>query len=101
MNSELFHKITGYLEGLSKMNTYFGGCYGHEYLFSELDQPIERAVIHYNKTSNLSTHRDIKYLPLKSVDDWKETLFERSANWFFSLYRKQNFQVNVAYFDNE
>lgn len=46
MNIELFNKINGYLEGLSKINTYFGGCYGHEYLFSEIDQPIDKAVIH-------------------------------------------------------
>lgn len=54
-----------------------------------------------NKTSNLSTHRDIKYLPLIALDDWKEALFELSADWFFSLYRMQNFQVKVAYFDDE
>ncbi|MFP4977500.1 hypothetical protein ACE6ED_18995 [Paenibacillus sp. CN-4] len=101
MNTELFNRINGYLEGLSRINTYFGGCYGHEYLFSVVDQPIERAVIHYNKTSNLSTHQDIKYLPLISVEDWKKTLFELSADWFFLFYRMQNFQVKVAYFDDQ
>ncbi|WP_127534383.1 hypothetical protein [Paenibacillus kobensis] len=101
MNSDLFNKINGYLEGLSTINTYFGNCYGHKYIFAEIVQPIEQAVTYYNKTGNLSRHHDIKYLPLVVVDDWKDSLFQRSADWFFSLYRMQNFQVEIGYHDGE
>jgi hypothetical protein len=101
MNTEILYKINGYLEGLSNLNTYFGACYGHEYLFTKIDQPIENAVAYYNKTSSLAYYGDIKFLPLISLDDWKETLFRISADWFFSLYRMQDFQVKVAYFDDE
>jgi hypothetical protein len=101
LNTEISYKINGYLEGLSNLNTYFGGCYGNKYLFSKINQPIENAVNDYNKTSSLHYHLDVKFLPLRALDDWKETLFQIRADWFFSLYRMQDFQVKVAYFDDE
>ncbi|WP_336774753.1 hypothetical protein [Paenibacillus sp. MMO-58] len=101
MDNKHLNKISGYLEGLSTINTHFGTCHGHEYKFCEFKGglPLEQIVIQYNKGSNLKNHDDINYLPLRQVEDWKETLFEVSAYWFFSLYRMQNFQVRVAYFD--
>lgn len=101
MNTELYHKINGYLEGLSQMSTHFGNCYGHEYLFSEIDQPIDKAVKHYNETSNLGRHNDIKYLPLLALDNWKDTLFKLTADWFFFAYRMNNLQVKIAYADDD
>lgn len=102
MDYKLLHKISGYLDGLGTINTHFGACFGHEYVFCESESglPLEQIVIQYNKSSNLKNHDDIKFLPLSLIADWKETLFEVSAYWFFSLYRMQNFQVRVAYFDD-
>ncbi|MGO4548925.1 hypothetical protein AB4Z29_29465 [Paenibacillus sp. 2TAB23] len=103
MDYKIFNKISGYLEGLGTINTHFGTSYGHEYVFCELEigVPLMQIVIEYNKTSNLKNHDDVIFLPLRDVEDWKETLFEVSAYWFFSLYRMQNFQVLVAYYDDD
>jgi hypothetical protein len=101
MNHEQFNKINGYLEGLSNLITFLGGCYGHEYRFIEIEQPIERAVEHYNNNSNLKNHRDIKYVGLSEVEDWKDEIFNITASWFFSLFRLQDIGVNLKYPDKD
>ncbi|WP_339303448.1 hypothetical protein [Paenibacillus sp. FSL R5-0519] len=101
MNHELFNKINGYLEGVSNLITHFGGCYGHEYQFIKIDSPIERAIELHNTNSNLKDHKDIKYVGLSELDDWKDEIFNITARWFFSLFRLQNFGVSVKYPDTE
>ncbi|MCL6604576.1 MAG: hypothetical protein K6T94_17060 [Paenibacillus sp.] len=101
MKPEQFNKINGYLEGLSNLITFFGVCYGHEYRFVEIEQPIERAVGHYNTNSNLTNHKDIKYIGLRELEYWKDELFNITANWFFSLFRLQNIGVSVRYPDSD
>ncbi|EFM08466.1 conserved hypothetical protein [Paenibacillus curdlanolyticus YK9] len=101
MNTQIFNKINGYLEGLSNINSHFGNCYGHQYQFCEVDLPIEEAVRHYNKTSHLAHHDDINYLPLAKLENWQESLFKISADWFFFVYRLQNFEVKFSYFDDQ
>lgn len=94
---EQFAKINGYLEGLSNLITFFGVCYEHKYCFVEIDQPIEYAVQYYNTASNISNRSDIKYIGFREVENWKDELFNITAEWFFSLFRMQNIGVSVSY----
>ncbi|MFC3803878.1 hypothetical protein [Cohnella sp. GCM10012308] len=102
MDYKILIKMSGYLDALSTINSYFGAGHGHKYMISEFedDLPLEQIVVQYNKCSNLKNHDDIKFLPLRALPDWKGSLFEVSAYWFFSLYRIQNFQVHVSYYDD-
>ncbi|MHA7966724.1 hypothetical protein ACX93W_21670 [Paenibacillus sp. CAU 1782] len=79
MNQQLFHTVNGYLEGVSNVITFFGGCYGHQYQFIHINQPIDRAIEVYNTNSNLKNHKDIKYVGLKEVDNWKDEMFNITA----------------------
>lgn len=55
MDYKLLYKISGYLDGSGTINTHFGTCYGHEYVFCEFERglPLEQIVLQYNKNSNL------------------------------------------------
>jgi hypothetical protein len=96
VNKELYTKITGYLEGIANINSFYGICYGHEYQFVEYEYSVEinECVESFLNNSAVPSHK-IVINGLERLTDWKGEIFDSCSEWFFSLLRIQNFGVMI------
>lgn len=94
MKKEIMERIKGYLEGISKLISFYEVCYTQFYEFSEYkyETDINECVSAFWANSYLKTHEP-KLLGLVKIDDWQSAVFNTCSNWFFNFFNMRIYNV--------